>query len=480
LHFQIHNSYTQVFEATEEENELLAGWSTKEYHYYGIDYTQRPSRRAKKTAFLNYYQNGKFPTGWAGDFIRRLEDQGMEVEVEDARSLPGPLAPLDHNIPKLRDYQTEAFKIAIERSRGIVYHATGAGKTLVMAQILATLGRPAIIIVPTLNLLMQTHDCFKEYFGEAVVGRIGEGMFIPRLLTVSTVQSLWSHIKAGLQELTPIMQACEVLMIDEGHHINIAGKNKIQNTYFQIVQLVDAYYKFGFTATPGEEGELERILLEGATGRVIHKVTSSDLIKRGLLTQPHIKIYKVTCPGRFGDWPTAYRRNILGNRQRNRMIQRLALYYSKLGRSVLVIVNRVEDHGVILCEAIEDSVLMIGQTPTSERKEILEDFRAKRLKILISTVVNEGVDVPSMDVVIMAGGGKSNRMVIQRVGRALRTSEGKEEAVIIDFYDQDNGMMLKHSRARVRTYKSEEAFNVEPYIDEEASRQFWATQNSLP
>ncbi len=475
MHFQIHNSYTLATDLEPSQNELLAGWCTKEYEYYGINYTRRPFRRGKKTAFLNYYQDSKFPTGWVGDFIRRLEDRGIEVEIEDARSLPGPLAPLDHRIPQLRGHQMEAVEIALKRTRGIVDHATGSGKSLVIAQILAILGRPAIIMVPTLNLLMQTYDQFQEYFGEAVVGRIGEGMFIPRLFTVSTVQSLWSHIKTEKPELKSVIQACEILEIDEGHHINIAGKNKIQNTYFQIAQLIDAYYKFGFTATPGEEGSLERVLLEGATGRVIHRVSSSELINQGLLTRPRIKIYKVTCPGRFGDWPTAYSRNILKNHQRNRMIKRLALYYSKLGKSVLVTVNRVEDHGVVLHEAIEGSALMIGQTPTSERKEILEDFRAKQLKILISTVVNEGVDIPSMDVVIMAGGGKSSRTVIQRIGRALRTSEGKEEAIIIDFYDQDNGMMLKHSRARARTYKSEEAFNVEPYIDEEASRLLWTT-----
>ena len=86
----------------------------------------------------------------------------------------------------------------------------------------------------------------------------------------------------------------------------------------------------------------------------------------------------------------------------------------------------------------------------------------KDLKILISTVVNEGVNIPSMDVIIMAGGGKSNKLTVQRVGRALRKAEGKETAKIIDFYDNDNGILLRHSKARLKTYRKEEEFQIEP------------------
>ena len=68
-----------------------------------------------------------------------------------------------------------------------------------------------------------------------------------------------------------------------------------------------------------------------------------------------------------------------------------------------------------LNDMIEDAVFMSGQTPAEERKEILEDFGNKKIKILISTVVNEGVNIPSMDVIIMAGGGKSNKQTVQKL-----------------------------------------------------------------
>ena len=293
------------------------------------------------------------------------------------------------------------------------------------------------------------------------MGVIGDSRFEPNLITISTIQSLWSRLKSEDPAIRQVTKNCKALLIDEAHHINVAGRGKIQNTYFQIALLVDAYYRIGFTATPGDEGSLDKELLMAATGSVLHHVSSSALIKRGLLTRPIIEMYKITPAMRFSDWQVAYSENILMNAKRNGIVVRLAEQYAAEGKSVLVVVTRVETHGSILNDLIEDAVFMSGKTPTDERKQILEDFSNKKLKILISTVVNEGVNIPSMDVIIMAGGGKSNKQTVQRVGRALRKSGDKKEARIIDFYDNDNGMLLRHSKARLRTYKKEEEFQVE-------------------
>lgn len=468
MQFDIYNCYTQITNYTQKEINLLEQWCIKDYDYYGLDFSKRPPRRAKKTAYLSYLEYDKFPSGWAGSFFRRFKDLGIKVISNDLRIKPGKGYRGDYlnQIPPLRDYQQVAHDLALITTRGIIYHATGSGKTLIIAKLLETLKLPSIIMVPTLNLLMQTTEVLKKYIGEKFIGTIGEGLYDPRLFTVATTQSLWSLIKRNDIGFKSVLNNTAVLMVDEGHHINIAGKNKLKNTYFQIALLTDAFYRFGFTATPGSPDSLDREILEAATGGVIHYISTSDLIKRGLLTKPIIDIYEVICPQKFSDWPTGYKANILTNIKRNSIISNLAKQYAAKNQSVLITVNRINDHGVLLNEMIDNSVLMIGSTPTSERKEILKDFSNKKIKILISTVINEGVDIPSMDVIIMAGGGKSSRATIQKIGRALRTSEGKKEARIIDFYDNDQGMLLNHSRARMRVYKSEEAFELKKIVKE--------------
>ena len=470
MQFSLGNSYTIVTNATPEEEALLHKWCNKEFEYYGLDFSQRPPRRTKMTSKLPYYQYNKFPSGWTGKFLMKLKAQGINVAFKDVRTKPKDTPQLmsllsTTTIPPLRDYQDRAVSKAIQSSRGIIHHATGAGKTVVTAAILRDLGLTSLIIVPTLNLLIQTTEDLKGFLGEEFVGEIGEGVFDPKLFTVATVQSLWSKIKRNDPELSNLFKKIDVLCIDEAHHINVAGKNKIQNTYFKIATMLDCFYKFGLTATPGDPNSLERELLEGATGRVIDQVSSSELIKRGLLTKPVIQMYKITPPQRFSDWQAAYKQNILRNARRNAQIVRLAESFAEQDKSVLITVTRVAEHGGLLNDMIEDAVFMSGQTPAEERKEILEDFGNKKIKILISTVVNEGVNIPSMDVIIMAGGGKSNKQTVQRVGRALRKSEGKSKAMIVDFYDADNGMLERHSKARLKTYRKESEFEIKEHID---------------
>jgi superfamily II DNA or RNA helicase len=468
MHFNIGNSYTQVTgDRTPEADKLLHQWCTKEYDYYGLDFSQRPPRRTKKTDYIRYFKYDKFPTGWSGQFIERLKEKDVPVTWRDCREKPSP-TPLNGSacsVPPLRDYQQAALEKCLSVGRGVVHHATGAGKTVVMAAVLKELGLNSIIIVPTINLLNQTEQELKEMVGEENVGRIGDSSFDPALFTVSTVQSLWSRFKTNDHQLSLLFEKCDVLIMDEAHHINIAGKDKIQNTYFQIALQLNAFYKIGLTATPGKVGSLERELLEGATGRVLHHVSSSVLIERGLLARPDIQIYRITPTQRYSDWQLAYRENILRNAKRNHLICDLARKYSDEGKSVLITVTRVAEHGAVLNEMMPDAIFMSGSTKGEDRVDYLKDFASKKSPILISTVVNEGVNIPALDVIILAGGGKSIKQTVQRIGRALRTSKGKALATIIDFYDKDNGMLERHSKARMRVYKSEPSFNLKKVID---------------
>ena len=373
MHFNINNSYTAVVGKVDpEHSKLINEWCTKEYDYYGLDFSQRPPRRTKKTDSIRYFNYGKFPAGWTGRFIKKLKKKGIPITWTDCRVKPEaePLSPnikQKLSIPKLRDYQEEALGGIIKQGRGIIHHATGAGKTIVMAAALRDLNLNSIIIVPTLSLLYQTVEELKKMLGEHRIGQIGDSVWEPAQFTVSTVQSLWSKLKANDHQMSLIFKECDVLIIDEAHHINIGGKGKIQNTYFRIAQQLDAYYKLGLTATPGEKGSLERELLEAATGRVLHHVSSSLLIERGLLARPEIQMYRVTPIQRYSDWQVAYKQNILRNAKRNALICRLARRYAGEGKSVLITVTRVAEHGAVLKEMMPEAVFMSGSTDSSLR-----------------------------------------------------------------------------------------------------------------
>ena len=79
--------------------------------------------------------------------------------------------------------------------------------------------------------------------------------------------------------------------------------------------------------------------------------------------------------------------------------------------------------------------------------------------VIVGSVIGEGVVIPTIEVVINAEGGKDIKNTIQRQ-RNLTISEGKKEAVLIDFMDEMNKIFRKHSKERLDVYQEEDAFTV--------------------
>ncbi|MEO1591434.1 MAG: helicase-related protein, partial [Cyanobacteria bacterium J06632_22] len=73
------------------------------------------------------------------------------------------------------------------------------------------------------------------------------------------------------------------------------------------------------------------------------------------------------------------------------------------------------------------------QTPVKERHTVLQNFRTGDYKtIVVSHVLNEGVDVPDARVAILLSGTGSTREYIQRLGRVLRKGDGNKMAILYE------------------------------------------------
>jgi superfamily II DNA or RNA helicase len=96
----------------------------------------------------------------------------------------------------------------------------------------------------------------------------------------------------------------------------------------------------------------------------------------------------------------------------------------------LVFAAHAADARVLSCDNLVPAITAaIGR---EERDSILARFRDGRLRCLVSArVLNEGVDVPDANVAILLGGALGVREQVQRVGRVLRPSPGKQ-AIVYD------------------------------------------------
>jgi superfamily II DNA or RNA helicase len=71
-------------------------------------------------------------------------------------------------------------------------------------------------------------------------------------------------------------------------------------------------------------------------------------------------------------------------------------------------------------------------------------------------VLDEGIDVPAVNVLIMATGLEKYRRTVQRCGRGMRPKPGQNKVFIFDFYDENHPYLKKHSDYRMWTYREEE------------------------
>ena len=127
----------------------------------------------------------------------------------------------------------------------------------------------------------------------------------------------------------------------------------------------------------------------------------------------------------------------------------------------LVIVNEKEHGGIILDMIKKNSSIWAyfihGDKTSMERQMALSDFKEKEVQVLIATsILDEGVDVSGINCVFLAGGGKSMRMILQRIGRGLRRKEGDNQLIVYDFLDRFNDFLEDHSEERLKVYKEEQ------------------------
>jgi superfamily II DNA or RNA helicase len=185
----------------------------------------------------------------------------------------------------------------------------------------------------------------------------------------------------------------------------------------------------------------------------------SDMIKDGYLSKPTFYLYPVAPVAypRHVKFADVYQDYIVDNDERNHLIVSIAKEQVKAGKSVYIHVKIIR-HGKTLQQMLPDSMWISGKDKLEVRTAAIENFR-RNGGCLISTLLSEGVDVPELDVLIMACGGLSKVFVRQIVGRVLRITADKKQVIIIDFMDCCHHLAT-HAAERKEIYMSEPAFDV--------------------
>ncbi|MCU6236784.1 DEAD/DEAH box helicase [Morganella morganii] len=268
-----------------------------------------------------------------------------------------------------------------------------------------------------------------------------------------------------------------LLILEEAHESS-------GNAFYDICRMCPkADYRLGLTATPFMKDSAEaNMRLMAVTGSIGIKVTEKYLIDRGILAKPyfmyirtdytpddyHIKLdlkEKVgnSRLGRNSPYSRASQLGITYNLARNSMIVHTAIKMVKHNLSVMMLV-RLKRHGQILKEMLETQGIrtefIFGESNQKERMEQLNKLRHREIDVLIgSTILDVGVDVPGVGGVILAGGGKAEVAIRQRVGRGLRRKTGQANICFVaDFMDHHANCLLQHSFERRNIIRETDGF----------------------
>jgi superfamily II DNA or RNA helicase len=325
---------------------------------------------------------------------------------------------------------------------------------------------PTLFIVPSIDLLYQGRARFAKRLGvpENTIGVIGDANWDPKQITIATADTLQSRIDR--KECVDFLQSQKVLFIDECHH---AGSE----TWYQVITLCEATYRYGLSGTPLDRTDGANLRLIAATGELIVDISNEQLVTLG-----------VSAPGRFifdrvskpilnprARYDTVYREGVVENEElNNKVVEWLTLCRTPGvfkdrpdGLNVLVLIEELK-HGRTLDDLIWEvegkfipHQFIHGEEDSEVRTKALADFSNGSLPVLISSrILDEGVDVPTIDVLMVPGSRKSRIKTMQRIGRGLRG----DKLIVIEFANFCHRYLLEHSLQRLEDVKNEKVFTV--------------------
>lgn len=448
-----------------ELSELLS------YQVAGAEHTaayKSGSWSGRSTLFS--YERAMFPAGLVHLVIQHLSQKGHKVQLI-RKPAPEPLGLPDPVIDAFGyteeyDYQYKTVEQLLKHRAIIAQVATGGGKSRIGSMAFARIKRPTLFLTTRSVLMHQMKRAFEASIesrraagetglSDVFCGVLGDSEWrLSPHLNVAMVQTIMARLKdpKTAAKMVRILEHFEFVILEEAHESSGEG-------YYQIMNACkNAVYRLALTATPFmREDEEANIRLMAVSGPIGIRVSEKELIDKGILATPQFKIVPTVAGGRVkksSNWQLAYKYGVVQSEARNRIIVEEAVAAAKAGLSVMCLVQRRE-HGALLREQMILHGLRVryiyGDSDQETRDRALNDLKNGKLDVLIgSTILDVGVDVPAVGMVILAGAGKAEVALRQRIGRGLRRKpKGMPNvAYILEFKDGGNKHLLAHSEQR--------------------------------
>lgn len=395
-------------------------------------------------------KNGYFLSG----LLQRIKKDFREIEIigNFERLVPTSNIPRIKNIT-LRNDQIIAIRRMKIKQRGVIVFPTGSGKTIIMVGFISMfLGYKILILCHTKDLIKQISEELTNagFFHHILTGENKINFQeLKKLKTCILLSTDKSYVKIE-PELTSSF--FDITLIDEVHHVANEHTN-----YGRIMKTNLSPVKIGFTATIPED-QYKSLIIKGFFGEVIHQLKGEEESKIVAKAKVNfIPVPKNDTLGNIKNYQEIYKKCLVNNQERNRLIVQTALKSIRKNEQVLIIVDQV-DHGRILKNIFKDndidSPFIQGIENSDYRNKIRSKLKRRKLMVAIATRVwKEGINIPTLNHIIFVAGGKDEISIRQAMGRGLRLAENKTEIHLTDFLDPYR-YLAEHSIERFTVYRA--------------------------
>jgi superfamily II DNA or RNA helicase len=380
------------------------------------------------------------PRGFKTNLEKGLKSTDYEIVWEDERSN----VPMDEEFRnllspiELREHQRPAIESLLFHQQGIYEAPPGSGKTVTVLETIRCSGQRAIVLVDKSHLAEQWRGAAQQFLG-VETGFIGDGVWDPGEITIALKQTLWSRRKELRAD--GFFDEWGLVAYDECHHITA-------ETYQFVVQQFCPKYLIGVSATPSRIPWTFPIAT-GLLGPIVHKTLRETLQSRQILMRPKINVVRTNFSYDFK--PTrmnkgGYRvgsnypymmKSLVEDNHRNDQIADLIM--SDLDRHTLVVSKRLNHFNIIKRKLLDreyphEILTMTGKENREVRREI-QEYANNFPCVVLSTVADEGVDIPRLDRIFLIWPTRNIAVVRQQIGRVERYVESKPVPLVYDIYD---------------------------------------------
>ena len=410
----------------------------------GVDDLERARTRYRSDKAVLVTNTGL--TRGAEQRRRALESVGIKISVWDGPTLAAIWDRMPDTVPgdfELRDYQREAVGAVLDDlrrdGRALLILATGLGKTVIGAEVVTDYlrerpGASVLVVAHMKALVEQLEQAIWKHLDKRIPTSLMTGdtkSGEPRGVVVGTVDTVLGAVRAGWRP--------DLVMVDETHHVGENGK------FAELLDLCENAAQFGVTATPWRGDKFD---ITARFGRASYTMGIAEGMARGYLSTVDYRMFIDNI-----DWDVVKKASEYGYsiKELNR-----ALFLPQRDEEILEHLraawrNESSPRAIVFCQTIDHAervAAMIGTGDNSwrraaclhsglnrQRKEVLlNEFRLGRVPILTCVdVLNEGVDVPDVNLIAFLRVTHSRRIFVQQLGRGLRLSPGKDQLKVLDF-----------------------------------------------